>query len=313
MHSRVSGERDRLELPDRSRSLQVAPQVRDRLRRDRGHRLRAARHRARRNASTSCSTCSRRRSCGCTSCRKATSRPVAIRWRRRRRSPSSRRWSANSRSRDTSRTSRRSARTAASQQDGLQPVHRHLLDRRHHGRRRPCQGRAAPVHGLRRVRDGLPVGRDDLRLSVRSRISARGFARCSRPMRRPAGAIPACCCTPRMRRPVIATLARRARGLPARVIPLEVHHAASTGLDVWLAALAHGASQVAVLVTGSVAPAISSRARIADGALPTSLRNRWATRGSISAYSTAPTRRLSTPRCGRGRPRLPCARRRPSR
>jgi ferredoxin len=55
-------------------------------------------------------------------------------------------------------------------------------------------------------------------------------------------------------RAVIANLARRSRGLPARVIPLEVHHVASVGLDVWLAALAHGASQVAVLATGSEAP-----------------------------------------------------------
>jgi ferredoxin len=56
-------------------------------------------------------------------------------------------------------------------------------------------------------------------------------------------------------RTVISALARRGRGLPARVIPVEVHHVASTGLDVWLAALAHGASQVAILVTGSEAPA----------------------------------------------------------
>ena len=55
-------------------------------------------------------------------------------------------------------------------------------------------------------------------------------------------------------RAAIATLARRGRGLPARVIPFEVHHVASVGLDVWLAALAHGASQVAVLVTGAEAP-----------------------------------------------------------
>ena len=55
-------------------------------------------------------------------------------------------------------------------------------------------------------------------------------------------------------RAAIASLARRGRGLPARVIPLEVHHVASVGLDVWLAALAHGASQVAVLATGAEAP-----------------------------------------------------------
>jgi ferredoxin len=55
-------------------------------------------------------------------------------------------------------------------------------------------------------------------------------------------------------RAAIAHLARRGRGLPARVIPLEVHHVASVGIDVWLAALAHGASQVAVLASGSEAP-----------------------------------------------------------
>jgi len=69
-------------------------------------------------------------------------------------------------------------------------------------------------------------------------------------------------------RPAIAALARRARGLPARFIPVEVHHVASVGLDVWLAALAHGASQVAVLATGSEAPsyreALARQMRIAD-------------------------------------------------
>ncbi len=69
-------------------------------------------------------------------------------------------------------------------------------------------------------------------------------------------------------RGVITRLARRARGLPARVIPVEVHHVASVGLDVWLAALAHGASQVAVLATGAEAPqyreALSHQMRIAD-------------------------------------------------
>jgi ferredoxin len=55
-------------------------------------------------------------------------------------------------------------------------------------------------------------------------------------------------------REAIARLARRGDGLPARVIPIEIHHVASVGLDVWLAALAWGASQVAVLATGSEAP-----------------------------------------------------------
>ncbi len=69
-------------------------------------------------------------------------------------------------------------------------------------------------------------------------------------------------------RATIAGLARRGHGLPARVIPLEVHHVASVGLDVWLAALAHGASQVAVLATGSEAPeyrdALERQMRYAD-------------------------------------------------
>jgi ferredoxin len=55
-------------------------------------------------------------------------------------------------------------------------------------------------------------------------------------------------------RDAIARIARRGKGLPARVIPIEIHHIASTGLDVWLAALAWGASQVAVLATGEEAP-----------------------------------------------------------
>jgi ferredoxin len=66
----------------------------------------------------------------------------------------------------------------------------------------------------------------------------------------------------------LTTLARRGRGLPARVIPLEVHHVASVGLDAWLAALAYGATDVVVLATGAEAPeyraAIEAQMRIAD-------------------------------------------------
>ncbi|MGH8800788.1 MAG: 4Fe-4S binding protein, partial [Casimicrobiaceae bacterium] len=53
---------------------------------------------------------------------------------------------------------------------------------------------------------------------------------------------------------VIEALAREGRGLPARVIPVEVEHIASVGIDLWLAAIAWGASQVAVLATGTEAP-----------------------------------------------------------
>ncbi|NML62762.1 4Fe-4S binding protein [Massilia sp. RP-1-19] len=43
-------------------------------------------------------------------------------------------------------------------------------------------------------------------------------------------------------------------GMPARVIPMELHHMASTGIDVWLTAVAYGASGISVLVTESEAP-----------------------------------------------------------
>ena len=42
--------------------------------------------------------------------------------------------------------------------------------------------------------------------------------------------------------------------VPGRVLPLGVHHAVSTGIDVWLAALAWGAAGVAVLTTDAEAP-----------------------------------------------------------
>ena len=51
---------------------------------------------------------------------------------------------------------------------------------------------------------------------------------------------------------LIARLGRRALagkggGLPARVIPLEVHSVAALGMDIWLGALAYGASQIVLL------------------------------------------------------------------
>jgi ferredoxin len=45
-----------------------------------------------------------------------------------------------------------------------------------------------------------------------------------------------------------------ARGVPARVLPLPVHHVASVGMDLWLAAVAYGAVDVAVLAVGGEAP-----------------------------------------------------------
>lgn len=54
-------------------------------------------------------------------------------------------------------------------------------------------------------------------------------------------------------RELVARLARRGPGLPARVIPVEVHHIASVGLDAMLGALAYGASQVVALSCGTEA------------------------------------------------------------
>jgi ferredoxin len=62
-------------------------------------------------------------------------------------------------------------------------------------------------------------------------------------------------------RDLVARLARLAsaagkggaHGLPARVIPLEVHHIASIGMDTMLGAFAYGASQVLALSVGSEA------------------------------------------------------------
>ena len=51
-----------------------------------------------------------------------------------------------------------------------------------------------------------------------------------------------------------ASLDTAVRGVPARVIPLALHHTASVGLELWLTALAQGASQVWVLMTGAEAP-----------------------------------------------------------
>ena len=59
--------------------------------------------------------------------------------------------------------------------------------------------------------------------------------------------------------------------LPDRVIPVELHHAASTGIDVWLSAIAYGASGVVVLTTAHDAPpyraALRDQAAVAQAVL----------------------------------------------
>jgi len=55
-------------------------------------------------------------------------------------------------------------------------------------------------------------------------------------------------------RALLAASAAAGEGLPGRVIPIETWHVASIGPDLLLAAIAYGASQVAVLGAGSEAP-----------------------------------------------------------
>jgi ferredoxin len=61
------------------------------------------------------------------------------------------------------------------------------------------------------------------------------------------------------------------RGLPARVLPLEVWHTASVGIDLWLAAVAQGAVQVWVLMTDEEAPdyraAVAAQMAVAEAIL----------------------------------------------
>ena len=51
-----------------------------------------------------------------------------------------------------------------------------------------------------------------------------------------------------------ARVGRTIRGVPARVIPVPLWHTASMGLEIWLSAVAYGASNVWVLMTGEEAP-----------------------------------------------------------
>ena len=76
---------------------------------------------------------------------------------------------------------------------------------------------------------------------------------------------------------LIGELGRAARtdpqvhGVPARVLPLDVWHTASVGIDLWLSAVAFGASQVWVLMTDEEAPdyrrAVAAQMQVAQAIL----------------------------------------------
>lgn len=67
---------------------------------------------------------------------------------------------------------------------------------------------------------------------------------------------------------LIGALEDSSQGVPAHVIPIELEHTASVGLDVWLAAIAYGAGAVTVLMTDEEAPqyrsAVAAQMEIAD-------------------------------------------------
>ena len=66
----------------------------------------------------------------------------------------------------------------------------------------------------------------------------------------------------------IGELARKGDGLPAHYLPLTLEHPAAAGLDVWLGAVAYGATAVTVLLTENIAPqyvtALKAQADIAN-------------------------------------------------
>ena len=93
-------------------------------------------------------------------------------------------------------------------------------------------------------------------MGLRIRTAAVHLCARRRPRRRAARAQPGRRAPAPLRRLGRAARTDRAvRGLPARVLPLEVWHTASVGLDLWLAAVAQGAVQVWVLMTDEEAPA----------------------------------------------------------
>ncbi len=64
------------------------------------------------------------------------------------------------------------------------------------------------------------------------------------------------------------------RGVPAWVLPLELFHTASVGIDLWLSALAHGAGRICVLLTDEEAPAYRDALR-AQAELVRALLSGW--------------------------------------
>jgi ferredoxin len=52
----------------------------------------------------------------------------------------------------------------------------------------------------------------------------------------------------------LAQVGGKFKGIPARVMPVDLHHTASVGIDVWLSAIAYGATNLVILTTDEEAP-----------------------------------------------------------
>ena len=182
LHPRLSGERDRLHLPGRPRQMQGAPRLRQGLRPGARDRFRACRPRAARPLRPRARPLGRAGRSGRRGSRRATSPPAAIRSSRRSPRPRSRSSSASSRSRGSSPTTSGSARTAARARSAARSASTSARPAR--SRSNGDQVKVEPhlCAGLRRLRDGLPVGRDDLRESARRRprrAAEDGSSRCT--------------------------------------------------------------------------------------------------------------------------------------
>ncbi len=110
------------------------------------------------------------------------------------------------------------------------------------------------MHGLWRVRDGLPLRGDDLCLSAGRPTLGAEVRTLLATYRAAGGRDPCLLFHDAAGRELILRLGRHGRGLPARVIPVQLHHVAAAGIDTWLGALAYGAGEIAVLTTGAEAP-----------------------------------------------------------
>ena len=92
-------------------------------------------------------------------------------------------------------------------------------------------------------------------------------------------------------------------GVPARVLPLDVWHTASVGIELWLSAIAQGASQVWVLMTDEEAPQYRD-AVTAQMAVAQAILGGLGYEGShLRIVTRQATRARSTPRCRRRRRR----------